>query len=84
MALKPQGSFNGASTSLVALYDTFFARLFLLEPSMRAMFGDNMIRQSKFLVGLVNIMVSDDGAKQAPIRRFRGGGQAACSPRRST
>lgn len=44
-------------TALVVLYDTFFARLFALEPSMRGMFEDNMIRQSKFLVGLVNIMV---------------------------
>ncbi|CAN0411768.1 unnamed protein product, partial [Hapterophycus canaliculatus] len=52
-----QGSLSGASTPLVVLYDTFFARLFLLEPSMRSMFEDNMIRQSKFLVGLVNIMV---------------------------
>lgn len=52
-----QGPVNGAVTPLVVLYDTFFKRLFLLEPKMRGMFEDNMIRQSKFLVGLVNIMV---------------------------
>lgn len=53
-----QGAVNGMVTPLVVLYDTFFARLFMSEPSMRDMFEDNMIRQSKFLVGLVNIMVS--------------------------
>ncbi|CAM9943897.1 unnamed protein product [Ectocarpus sp. 4 AP-2014] len=70
---ETQGSFRGASTSLVALYDTFFARLFLLEPSMRSMFGDNMIRQSKFLVGLVNVIVKmEDMLKQglSPLYSF--------------
>lgn len=54
----PQSPANSAVTPLVILYDTFFARLFMLEPSMRTLFEENMIRQSKFLVGLVNIMVS--------------------------
>lgn len=53
-----QSPVNSAVTPLVILYDTFFARLFMLEPSMRMLFEENMIRQSKFLVGLVNIMVS--------------------------
>lgn len=53
-----QSSSSSTVTPLVILYDAFFARLFLLEPTLRDMFGDNMIRQSKFLVGLVNIMVS--------------------------
>ena len=46
-------------TPLVVLYDTFFARLFLLEPSMQKMFDNNMVRQSKFLVGLVNLLVRE-------------------------
>lgn len=56
-----QSAQNGVVTPLVVLYDTFFARLFLLEPSMRKMFEDNMVRQSKFLVGLVNLLVRQTG-----------------------
>lgn len=55
-----QSAQNGVVTPLVVLYDTFFARVFLLEPSMRKMFEDNMVRQSKFLVGLVNLLVRDE------------------------
>ena len=72
-----QSPVSGTVTPLVVLYDTFFARLFMYEPSMRLMFEDNMIRQSKFLVGLVNIMVREreggegDGGREG---RTRGGG----------
>lgn len=55
---REQSPLSSAVTPLVILYDTFFGQLFMLEPSMRALFEENMIRQSKFLVGLVNIMVS--------------------------
>eukprot|EP00903_Cladosiphon_okamuranus_P006268 g6151.t1 len=70
---ETQSAQNGVVTPLVVLYDTFFARVFLLEPSMRSMFEDNMVRQSKFLVGLVNLLVKmEDHLKEGltPIYSF--------------
>ncbi|KAG5191219.1 hypothetical protein JKP88DRAFT_296374, partial [Tribonema minus] len=34
-------------------YDTFYSRLFTLAPSMRSVFGDNMVRQSRCLVRMI-------------------------------
>lgn len=44
-------------TPLVVLYDTFFARLFLHEPSTQGVFEENIVRQSKFFTGFINVMV---------------------------